>query len=392
MKRSFLIKGMFLLAAVGLICLSLSSNPLAGTAAEQKPINIGFSNDFSGVGAPEGLVNWPVFEMAMKEANAAGGINGRPIKYFALDNAGDPTKVIGNLKVLKELNNCVAVVYGVNSAGAIAGKEWAEKNYISIMATEPISDKLVQKEGKAWLFRSTYTTFEDVAARLMRIKELGYKKVGFVGTTQAMGTDQLDFVKENASKYGLEFVGSVLCEPKSKDLTIQAKRLKDMGPEALISANYVAETGVWGRAVTNIGWQPYTIVFGGPLLAYVLQSFPIELFEGWESTMQINFSKPAVKIYNDKHEAYTKKHYEGEEGVRTYDGVNLLLEAVRLSGNPDDPEAIRDGFYKIRNFPIVSGRPETVGSFEIGRNYTMTSKDMTVVVVKSGKFVLAPRK
>ena len=32
----------------------------------------------------------PIYEMVVKEVNAAGGINGRPIKLSVQDNGGDP--------------------------------------------------------------------------------------------------------------------------------------------------------------------------------------------------------------------------------------------------------------------------------------------------------------
>ena len=85
-------------------------------------------------------------------------------------------------------------------------------------------------------------------------------------------------------------------------------------------------------------------------------------------------TKPAVKQLWDKYEKYTGKRYEDETVLRTCDAINLLLEAIRLSGDPDGPEAIREGFYKINNFPIALGRKQTMGSFEIGRNQRYLQK------------------
>jgi branched-chain amino acid transport system substrate-binding protein len=391
MKPSSILKRLVWSAGIGLICFSLIGS-VSLAAEEPKPINIGVSFDFTGPGAPEARDEFPVLEMLVKDVNAAGGINGRPIKLFVLDNSGDPTKTMGTLKVLKEHDNCVAIVYGIISPGGLAAKEWGEKNSIPIMAPNPLSDKLIQTEGKAWFFRSTYSNRILSTALLLRIKELGFKRLGFMGSTQALGTDVEAFIKENASKNGLDFVGSLLCEPKSKDLTIQAKRLRDMKPDAVMTANYAADLGVWARAVRSIGWKPYSTCFGAQLLAICLSISPPELFEGWESGQQIDFNKPAVRVVWDKYEAYTKKRYEDEKGFRMWDGARMLFEAIRLSNNPDNPEAIRDGFYKIKNFPIASGRPEATGSFELGRNYLLAEGDLAIVVAKSGKLVMAPKK
>ncbi len=376
------------------VYLSSFALVLNATAAEPKPINIGISVDFTGVTAPDGNIEAPCFEMAVKELNAAGGINGRPIKVHILDNGGDPTKTVGTLKVLKEMNNCVASYYGINSVGAIAAKAWAETNHIPIMACAPVSDRLIQREGKAWFFRSTSTTSVQAEADLLRIKELGYKRVGLMGSTQAMGTDWLSYLQQNISKFGLELVGHVLCEPNSKDLTIQAKRLRDTNPEAVIFSNYPADTSVWARNIKTIGWQPYTTTVGLALLAVILNITPPELLEGWETVAQVDFDKPEVKRIWEKYAAYIKKGSIDidEKQPRVWDGAQLLFEALRLSGNPDDPTAIRDALYKIKDFPLVSGPPGAKGGFEIGRNYLITPKECTMVAIKSGKFVMVSKK
>src|SRR4030042_4757081 len=142
MRRIFTIKGLFWLVAIGLVCTPFFADVPKVTAAE--PINIGVSQDFSGVTAQEGVQEHPAVEIALKEINDAGGINGRPLKLFVLDNGGDPTKTVGTLKVLKELNKCVAIYYGINSAGGIAAKEWADQSNIPIVAAGPINDQKIQ--------------------------------------------------------------------------------------------------------------------------------------------------------------------------------------------------------------------------------------------------------
>ncbi len=367
---------------VGFVFLSVQSS----LAAEAKPINIGVTEDFSGVSAPEGTSEFPAFEMAIKEINDAGGVNGRPIKLFVVDNGGDPTKTVGTLKMHKELNKCVAIFYGYNSAGAVAAKAWAEQNKVPIIASGPLSDKLIQKEGKAWLFRAFTTNHEQTVAMLDRAKEMGFKKVGYMATTQAFGTDMLDIIKNVYKDYGIDFVGYVLCEPGSKDLTIQAMKLKDAGAEVVICQNYVADQIVWARNLKTIGWKPLSIT-GSILLANSLEVSAPELWEDWQGMSVIDINKPAVKIVWDNYAKYAKKRHDDDKAPRAWDAARILAEAIRLSGNPDSPEAIRDGFYKIKNFPIATGRKETTASFDIGRNYTLPAKDISFVTVKSGKFV-----
>ena len=372
--------------SVALVCAGCLANPQQATAAEANPINIGVSMDFSGSTAQEGLQEFPSFEMAVKEKNAAGGVNGRPIKLFVLDNGGDPTKTVGTLKVLKDIDKVPVVYYGINSVGGIAAKAWADQNKVPIISAAPTTDKLIQEQGKAWFFRVEFTNTETVKAALMQAKKMGARKIGMQITTQAFGTDMETAVRKYLPEFGLELVGVVRCEPDSKDLTIQATRLRAMAPDLVIHQNYPADEVVFARALKTIGWNPPSL--GSALIINIcLGLAPAELFEGWTVMSMYDRDKPGVKAMWDKYEAYTKKRIETDITLRAGDALQILCEAFRLSGNPDNPEAIRDAFYKVKNFPMLTGRRGAVCNYEIGRNYLMTAQDYVFSTVKAGKIV-----
>src|SRR5512142_2260553 len=98
MKR-FRMECVVLLAVAGFAGV-LSLGHVSNTGAAD-PINVGFTFDFSGVTAQVGNREAPVVEMVVKETNAAGGILGRQIKLHTLDNGADPSRVVGNLKMLR---------------------------------------------------------------------------------------------------------------------------------------------------------------------------------------------------------------------------------------------------------------------------------------------------
>jgi len=75
--------------------------------------------------------------------------------------------------------------------------------------------------------------------------------VAFEGTSVAFGTDTLATAKRYAPQYGITIVHEVLCEPKTKDLSIQVKQMKASGAEAILSAEYEAETAVLARAISE---------------------------------------------------------------------------------------------------------------------------------------------
>jgi branched-chain amino acid transport system substrate-binding protein len=384
MKGASDLKGVVRAAVIGSILFFFLPWQLA---FGQKPINIGFTTDFSGVCASFGIQEGPVVEMVVKQVNDSGGINGRPIKLFVLDNASDPAKAIANVKMFKDLNKCSAIVQGVTSTVSLAVRAWAEENQIPVIAPDPASDQLWQKSGKAWLFRTEVPTSLRILAALPRLKKLGYTKVSFEGSTLAWGTDALKELKKNAGAYGIEVVGEVLVEPKTKDLTIQATRLRQSGASAVVVAEYEAESGVWARAMKGIGWKPF-VYHGSPAVyASTLGMYSADLFEGWEVVQTIDTTKPLVQEVWKKYETYTGKRYEDEKGPRTWDAINLIIEALRKCGNPDDPTAIRDALYKLDDYERAVGRKGSKGGFATGRNHLVEVGDMVPYVTKSGKLV-----
>lgn len=358
-----------------------------------EPINIGFTSDFSGLDASKGMQEAPVVEMVVKEINTHGGIKGRQINLITQDNASDPAKAVGNAKMFKQQYKCKAIIAGVTSSVCIALKAWGDQNHVPIIALDPQSDKLWVQSGKSWFFRTETPASPRVEAILSRLKKLGHTKVAFEGTTLAWGTDSLAVFKEKAPAYGIKIVAEVLTDPKTKDLSIQVKKLKDSGAQAVICVEYEAETAGLARAMRAIGWKPYTVCASGANMSAAMAFGSPELFNGWETVTQIDPTKPLVKKLWASSKAFAAASgknvtmVEDEKGPRAYDAISLLVEALKLSGNPDDSTAIRDAFYKIKNYERALGPKGSKGGFAEGKNHLLAVGDLVINVAKNGKLV-----
>ena len=366
----------------------LMSSFMPALAAE--PINIGFTTDFSGLDASMAMQEAPVVEMVVKKINAAGGINGRQINLITQDNASDPAKVIGIAKMFKEKYKCKVIIAGPTSSVCIALKNWADQNHVPVIAIDPQSDKLWVKSGKSWFFRSETPASPRVEAILARLKKLGHTKVAFEGTTLAWGTDTLASLKARAPSFGITIVSEVLVEPKSKDLSIQAKKLKDSGAQAVICVDYDAETAGLARAMSAIGWKPYVIHTSMANLTASMGLIPAEMFNGWETLQAADISKPLARKVFERVKAYTGKPVDEDKKVlRAYDAISLLVEALKASGSPDDSAAIRDAFYKLPNYERATGKAGGKGGFVVGKNHLVDLDDEIIYTVKGGKLTPA---
>ena len=384
------LKGMMVLIAL-LLCSSLQP------ALAAEPINIGFTSDFSGLDASKGMQEAPVVEMVVQQINKAGGINGRQLNLIIQDNGSDPAKALGNAKIFKEKYKCKVILAGVTSSVCTALKNWGDQNKIPVIAIDPQSDKLWVKSGKAWFFRTETPASPRVEAILARLKKLGHTKVAFEGTALAWGTDSLAVFKEKAPQFGIQIVSEVLIDPKTKDLSLQVKKLRDSGAQAVICVEYEAETAGLARAMSAIGWKPYTVCASAANMSAAMSFGSPELFNGWETVTQIDPTKPLVKKVWSTSQAFAAASgkkvtlVEDEKGPRAYDAISLLVAALKLSGKPDDSTAIRDALYKLNNYERALGPKGSKGGFVEGKNHLLAVNDLVISVAKGGKLVTAAR-
>ena len=106
----------------------------------------------------------------------------------------------------------------------------------------------------------------------------------------------------------------------------------------------------------------------------------MELFEDWVVEMVFNPNKPTARAGWDKYEAATKKRIESDITIRGYDTVKVLAESIRLGGNPDSSETIRDGFYKIKDFPLLSGQKTPSVPTQLEETMRLRQRTMSLVL------------
>src|SRR5205823_8929856 len=101
---------------------------LAGTVYAAEPIKIGVVTPLSGTYAPIGKqVRWGA-ELAIKEINAAGGVNGRPFELLFEDEEANPPVAVRKAEKLLQQDKVDLLTGTVNSGSTLAVGQVAERN------------------------------------------------------------------------------------------------------------------------------------------------------------------------------------------------------------------------------------------------------------------------
>ncbi|TPW09737.1 MAG: branched-chain amino acid transport system substrate-binding protein, partial [bacterium] len=123
-----------------------------GSVSAALPITIGQINPRTGVLAVQGTAVHQGIVLAIEEANAGGGIAGRPITLLSRDDEGKPERAIAAAEELTSRQRAVALIGGyVDSLVGPIG-EVAERSRIPYVATASLDERLTLK-GNRYFFR-----------------------------------------------------------------------------------------------------------------------------------------------------------------------------------------------------------------------------------------------
>ena len=211
------LKRIFSVALLSFMVLAVVGGGIA-TAAEE--IRIGFTPPVTGASAAEGSFQIKALKLALKEINAAGGVNGKKIDLRTVDNQSSNPGALAALQKAVEQEKALVLVGSVKSTQILASSD-AIKNY-GIPTIVGGTNVTLTMQGNPWLFRVRPADSVAALAMVKYIKEdAKLTKVGILHDTDAFGTGGADLVEKYAKESGLTVVKREKFTTKDKDYTAQ---------------------------------------------------------------------------------------------------------------------------------------------------------------------------
>lgn len=336
-----------LTVASGAFLLGMLTPAWAGGAAEH-PIRVGLSAPLTGQFAQDGRWFRQGVELAVKDINAAGGIDGRPIRLFAEDDQGpNPTAAENAVTKLLTEDHVVAVL-GPHFTPAMLPSEALFAHY-HVPALTGASGPVVTQQHNKWIFR---VRLDDATGAQLLVKyvlnDLKWRRIGLDYVNTAFGQSGIAEVKKALAAHGIKPVITETHLDSTKDFTSQLLALKrahiqgvivwtDDQPGGLI-AKQMKTLGVgFGLAGSTTFSQPPFLQLAGSAAngAVAITDFvpdnPDPVVQAWE--------RKYAAVYHAKPELYASTYY---------DAMNILAAAMRhapeLTGS-----AIEQALMKIAN-------------------------------------------
>lgn len=229
-----------ILALVAMVTVACGSDnddedkTIQPTAEVKEPYKIGAVFAVTGNNSPLGTPEKQTAEMLESQINAAGGINGHPLKVIIYDTESDATKCVTLVNKLIEQDNVLAVI-GPSSTGEsmalLDTMNTAKTPLISCAAGITIVTPVTDKK---WVFKTPQSDALAVKELYEYIKAKGLQKIALITDTGGFGAGGKKILEAEAPNYGMSIVANQTFGTTDTDMTSQVTQIAGTDAQAII--------------------------------------------------------------------------------------------------------------------------------------------------------------
>ncbi len=310
------------------------STEAAGAASGEGTFKIGGIGPVTGAAAAYGTSVKNGIDLAVKEINAAGGINGYQIEYNFQDDENDPEKSINAYNTLKDWGMQMLVGTVTSKPCIAVAAETVNDNMFQITP----SGSAVECVGNDNAFRVCFSDPDQGKASAQYIGE--HKLATKIGIIYDSSTEYSSGIYESflteAPNQGLEVVAEeAFTADSNTDFSVQLDKCKEAGAELVFLPIYYQEASIILKQASDKEFAP--IFFGCDGMDGILsvENFDTSLAEGLMLLTPFSAdeagSQDFVKAYQD---AYGEVPLQF--GAGAYDAVYAIKAAAEKAGITPD--------------------------------------------------------
>ncbi len=381
-------------------------SPVSG--AEKAPYAVGAVFSVTGGASFLGEPERNTVKMVEEWVNAAGGIQGRPLKVIVEDSKSDEGQAVLAVRKLLEKDKVIAIVGPSTTGESMAVVPIMEKAQtpliscaaaLSIVTPKEELDRILSaktfempKKQNKWTFKTPQTDTSAVEAIYDHMKKHKISKIAIISVTAGFGDFGRQELKRVAPSYGISIVADERYGPKDSDMTAQLTKIKGTDAQALVNWSVgppqVIVTKNWKQLDMKIPlYQSHgfgskrNIELAGGTAEGVL--CPLGRLVVAEKIRENHPQKQVIMKYKTEYE----KRFKGDVstfGGHAYDAIYMMVDALKAVG--ENKGKIRDYLEtKIKNWP------GTGGVFNISAvDHTGLQKNaFELIIVKNGDWAFA---
>jgi branched-chain amino acid transport system substrate-binding protein len=205
--------------------------------AQSGPIKIGVVTPLSGTYTPIGEQVKMGLDLAAKEINAAGGINGRKINLIYEDEEANPAVATQKAEKLFQVEKVDFLTGTVNSGSTLAVGQLAERNNKLIATTVSFADSITGDKCSPNVFRvNARAGMQSAALAAWVDKEIPKANIFFIGPDYEMGRSTVSAFKKASTEKGAKDVGEVFAPLDNKDYSPYFGQVRAAKPNVIYTS------------------------------------------------------------------------------------------------------------------------------------------------------------
>ena len=251
----------------------------SSAAADGASFKIGGIGPVTGGAAVYGLAVQHGAEIAVKEINEAGGINGYPVEFQFQDDEHDAEKSVNAYNTLKDWG-IQALMGTVTSAPCIAV---ADKTAADNMFQITPSGSAVECAANPNVYRVCYSDPAQGTASAKYIGEhkLASKVAVIYDSSDVYSSGIYEKFAQEAPNQGIEVVDAeAFTADSNKDFSTQLQKAKESGAELVFLPIYYTEASLILQQANTMGFAPQFFGCDGMDGILQVQNFDVKLAEG----------------------------------------------------------------------------------------------------------------
>lgn len=329
-----------------------------GSGSSSGEIVIGVAQPLSGPVASAGTAVSQGAEIATKEINDAGGVDGRKIKLVVGDDANDPATCVNIAQRFVNKDRADAVMGGWGSSCTLAMEPVLERAQLPLLVETSSSDKVTDKNaaGNKWTFRMSPTSTMEATALTPVLKDMNIKTAFTLSVNNDFGLGAAQHYGDILTKLGTKVVGGAKFDQAEQSFGTYVTKAIASKADTWILTTDAGQIALILKEAKGQGATARIITTGGSNSPVQVRALAGDAAaNGVYATMFYPSFDPSLAADPEGAKAFNEAwasagHDMGEitEGVRGYQGIKVLAEAFKNVKDPSNHDQVRAALSNVK--------------------------------------------
>ncbi len=343
----------------GLLGVTMLGGMLAGCGQEAKSdeIKIGANFEITGNVANYGGMTLEGLKLAIKQANDAGGVNGKKITLVVADTKSEASEAANSATKLISTDKVKVLVGPSTTSNVLATTQIATENKIPLIAPTGTSPKITVENGqvKPYIFRSCFIdplqgeVMATFASKTLKAKTAAV----YMDSSSDYSKSLAQVFKEKFEAAGGKVVIEEAFFQKDQDFKATLTKIKGANADVIFIPAYYEEVGKIVKQARELGINTPMLGTDGWDDAKVVDIAGADALNN--TFFSTHYSEQDSEVQGFV-EAF-KAEYNKAPNVFAalgYDAGKMLIDAIKRAGS-DDPEKIRQALEETKDLQVGTG-------------------------------------